>query len=71
MCSLDKLKAVKNTWRIKEKNLHILSFIGGVFGNILSMILFKHKINKTKFKAVTFTAFILHITALTYFFVKY
>lgn len=66
ICSLDKIKAKNNKWRIKEMTLHLFSFLGGVFGTILSMVFFKHKISKLKFKAITFVALILHVTALVY-----
>lgn len=46
---LDKLFAIKNKRRISENTLLFLSIIGGVFGTIIGMIIFKHKIRKPKF----------------------
>lgn len=47
---IDKLKAVKNKWRIPEKVLFILSIIGGSFGGLAGMYSFRHKTQKTVFK---------------------
>lgn len=47
---IDKLKAVKDKWRIPEKVLFLLSIIGGSVGAILGMYTFKHKTKKPPFK---------------------
>ena len=47
---IDKLKAVKNKWRIPEKILFLLSIIGGSVGGLLGMYTFRHKTQKTAFK---------------------
>ncbi len=47
---LDKRKARKNQWRIKESLLLFITLIGGGFGSILGMHLFHHKTQKNKFK---------------------
>lgn len=44
---IDKRKAIKGKWRIKEKNLLLVSLIGGSFGSLLGMYTFRHK-TKTK-----------------------
>jgi len=70
--ALDKLKAKKNKWRIKEDTLHIFSFLGGVYGSILSMIILKHKTKKLKFKLITLMAFLLHTFIIFYWiYLKY
>lgn len=43
---IDKQKAIKRQWRIPEKTLLGLGLIGGGFGGILSMRLFRHKTTK-------------------------
>lgn len=48
----DKYSAIKNNWRISEKNLLGISLLGGSFGTILGMIIFRHK---TKKKTFTYT----------------
>ena len=45
---LDKLKAIKDQWRIPEKNL-VIAAIFGVIGAILGMLIFHHKVRKPKF----------------------
>lgn len=49
---IDKQKAIKRQWRIPEKTLLGLGLIGGGFGGILSMRLFRHKTTKASFKAI-------------------
>ena len=47
---IDKLKAIKDKWRIPEKVLFLLSVIGGSVGALLGMYIFRHKTKKTAFK---------------------
>ncbi|MCF7930207.1 MAG: DUF1294 domain-containing protein [Acholeplasmataceae bacterium] len=47
---LDKKKAEKGKWRIKETTLLLFSLIGGGVGSILGMRFFRHKTQKNKFK---------------------
>lgn len=49
ICFIDKRKAIKHKWRIPENVLLFISFIGGVFGFMISMVLFHHKTKKAKF----------------------
>ena len=49
---IDKRKAIKNKYRIKENTLLLISLLGGCFGILISMYLFKHKTRKLKFKLV-------------------
>ncbi|MBN2259877.1 MAG: DUF1294 domain-containing protein [Clostridiales bacterium] len=60
LMGIDKLKAIKNNWRIKEKTLHLFSFAGGVFGMIFANFIFRHKIRKLEFNMTTALALILH-----------
>ena len=53
---IDKQKAKKDRWRIKESTLHIVGFMGGIIGSIAAMILFHHKTRKTKFVIITIIA---------------
>ena len=64
--ALDKLKARKNKWRIKENTLHLFSFLGGVYGSLLSMKFFRHKTKKLKFKIITVLALIMHTLLIIY-----
>ncbi|MGD9568360.1 MAG: DUF1294 domain-containing protein [Sedimentibacter sp.] len=58
---LDKEKAIKDKWRVQEKTLHTLSFLGGVFGSIASMMVFHHKTKKPLFVAITILALLFNI----------
>ena len=46
---IDKRKAVKNQWRIRESTLLLLAAAGGVFGAWLGMNVFHHKTKHRKF----------------------
>ncbi len=47
---LDKFKAKHNMWRIPEKTLLLISFLGGSIGSLVGMKLFRHKTLHTQFK---------------------
>ena len=46
---IDKKKAEKGKWRIKESTLLILALIGGSIGAIAGMYIFHHKTKKPRF----------------------
>lgn len=46
---IDKKKAEKNRWRIKESTLLILAVIGGSIGATVGMYTFRHKTQKARF----------------------
>lgn len=46
---IDKEKAKKNQWRIPEKTLFSIAFLGGGVGSIMGMYIFHHKTQKLKF----------------------
>ena len=50
LMGLDKLKALRNNYRISEKTLIFLALIGGAIGIILGMLIFHHKTKKILFK---------------------
>ena len=47
---IDKYRAIKNMYRIKESTLISLSLIGGAFGGLFGMKVFRHKTLKNKFR---------------------
>lgn len=47
---IDKWKAVRGKWRIRESTLLGLSLIGGAAGGLAGMYLFRHKIRKSRFR---------------------
>ena len=61
---LDKLFAIKNTRRISEFTLLLLSIIGGSIGGIIAMYLFHHKTRKIKFIIFNIIGIILLIILL-------
>lgn len=50
MFALDKFRAVRREWRIRESLLFTLSLAGGALGGLLSMYLFRHKTKAPTFK---------------------
>nr|WP_294678458.1 DUF1294 domain-containing protein [uncultured Blautia sp.] len=63
---IDKWKAVHKQWRIPEKTLLGLSFIGGAAGGLVAMHLFHHKTRKRKFAVGVPLMLVLHL-AMGYF----
>lgn len=45
----DKRRAKKHLWRTNEGTLVMLAVIGGSFGALLAMLLFRHKTRHTRF----------------------
>ncbi|MBR1749810.1 MAG: DUF1294 domain-containing protein [Ruminococcus sp.] len=43
MYGIDKRRAVKDKWRIKEQTLLMTGFMGGALGGIIGMLAFRHK----------------------------
>ena len=46
---IDKKKAEKDRWRIKESTLLMLALVGGSIGAIIGMYAFHHKTQKPRF----------------------
>lgn len=61
----DKIKAIRGKWRIPERVLLGLAFIGGSVGALLGMFLCHHKVRKPKFM-VGVPIFLLFQIALVY-----
>lgn len=49
LMGLDKLFAIKKMWRIPEKTLIAIGYLGGAIGGIVGMTTFRHKTQKIKF----------------------
>lgn len=64
LMGLDKYKARKRLWRIKESTLFLTSVIGGSLGSLLGMFLFHHKTKHTKFLFGMPVILIIHILIL-------
>lgn len=49
LMGVDKKKARKHQWRIKESSLFLSAIVGGSIGSILGMYTFRHKTKHTYF----------------------
>jgi uncharacterized membrane protein YsdA (DUF1294 family) len=49
---MDKYRARVNQWRIPERTLLLLTFLGGSMGALAGMLVFRHKIRKPLFWVV-------------------
>lgn len=65
---VDKIKACKNKWRIKENTLLFISIIGGSIGELISMLIFHHKTKKNKF--IIFIPLLIIIQIFLYLYLK-
>lgn len=55
---IDKSRAIRHKWRIRERTLWILTIVGGGLGTFLGMMIWRHKIRKLHF-VIGFTVFAL------------
>ena len=67
---IDKYKATHEKWRIKERTLHILEFLGGVFLMLPAMYIIRHKNKKASFYVITYAALFVWLIVLYYWFVR-
>ncbi len=63
----DKLRAIQHKWRVSEKMLITLIMVGGAFGGLAGMLLFRHKTRKLMFKIWIGLACVLHVFILFYY----
>jgi len=61
---IDKKKAENNGWRIKEKTLLTLCFLGGAFGGFGASRTFRHKTQDPAFKSTLPMSAIIHAIVL-------
>lgn len=47
---IDKLFAIGQSWRVPERILWLSAFMGGPFGAVLGMQIFRHKVSKGSFQ---------------------
>lgn len=59
--SIDKQKAKKHKWRIKENYLFIVSLLGGCLGGFIGMFLFNHKTKKLPFYIIFSISLLIHV----------
>ena len=58
---LDKLKAKKGLWRVKESTLLLIAALGGSLGALLGMEVFRHKTKHWQFKILVPVFLAVHI----------
>ncbi len=62
---IDKVKAIRNSYRIPEKILILLGILGS-FGALFGMLAFRHKIRKIKFTIIIPLFVIIHSILILY-----
>ena len=67
---IDKSKAKRGAWRIKEATLCGVSIIGGSIGTLLGMYMFRHKTKHIYFVIGMPLILILHIALAVFLFTK-
>ena len=60
---IDKKKAIKDQWRIPEKNMFIMAVLGGGLGGLCAMVFKRHKNRHMDFILVFTMTSILHMVA--------
>lgn len=63
---IDKKRAKRNEWRIKEGTLISIALLGGGIGSIIGMYKFRHKTKKLKFTVGIPTIIIAQIVIIIY-----
>ena len=61
---IDKAKAIKGAWRIKESTLLLSSLCLGSIGGLLGMYMLRHKTKHWYFILINWLALILHLLVL-------
>ena len=61
---VDKLKALGRRWRISEITLLLPAVVGGAFGGLLGMLIFKHKTRTAKFWGINGIFAAVHLVIL-------
>ena len=60
---IDKKRAIKDQWRIPEKNMFIMAVLGGGLGGLCAMVFKRHKNRHMDFILVFTMTSILHMVA--------
>lgn len=59
--AFDKRKAIKGSWRTKEKTLLLMSFLFGALGGTIAMYTKRHKNKHWYFVLVNISSLIIHL----------
>ena len=68
---VDKRKAQKGKWRVKESVLILLGFFGGAAGALLSMKIFRHKTKHWYFWLTNILFLIMHVVVAVWICLKF
>ena len=60
----DKRRAMNHRWRIPEKTIFLLSFLGGSFGSLCGMYIFRHKTKHLSFRILLPVFLVLNFIAI-------
>ena len=60
----DKRRAIRGRWRLPERTLLLLGFFGGAAGELLAMLLIRHKTKHAKFMVLLPLFCLLHAALL-------
>lgn len=63
---IDKARAKRGAWRIRERTLLLFAFLGGAFGAWIGMLLFRHKTRHSAFNVLVPLACALWIGLLVF-----
>lgn len=63
---IDKRKASKNKYRIKEATLLLFGLLGGAIGGLIGMQVFRHKTKKIYFYLINILGLFLHVLVVYY-----
>ena len=68
---LDKLKAKKGLWRIRESTLLLIAALGGSVGALLGMEVFRHKTKHWYFWAINISGILWQAVLMIYLIIKF
>lgn len=69
--ALDKFKAQRGYWRTPEKTIFTVTLLGGGFGTIAGMYMFRHKTKKLSFTIGLPTILLSEIFIIIYLLIKF
>lgn len=67
---IDKRRAIKKGWRISERALLLIAFLGGGFGSFLGMRSFHHKTRHIKFVILLPIAAVIYLVVIFVLYTK-
>ncbi len=70
MMGIDKYKAAKGMWRIREKTLLISAFLFGGIGILCGMYVFRHKTKHWSFKILVPAAVVINLILCYFIYVE-